>query len=141
MNLFRAENPRVVEYFQDHLIDEDDMDQEVMVEMIKGLIVADPSNTQVLVLAEEDNEEIVIRAFSVSFIPQGRRHLFIYQIWADDKLPSKWSEMFFARIRSFAEEKKMTQLRINSTRLVTDLMKAWGFVHHSTLMKFDLEEQ
>jgi hypothetical protein len=136
MQIVRVRNPEGVDEVKKHFLEESDWTPEHTAKQLKELLLADPEAC--CFLAAVEKEEIV--GFMISVAAPGQSHVFVLQAWAGPGFPVKDRDRMFIRTCTWAESLGRKGLRMETKRPEAAWERRWGFVHHSTIMSFDIPD-
>ena len=138
MHLFRAQNPEAVELFRDKIIEEDDCGRDEIADMIKTGMEQSPETTLCLVLLDDDK----VVAFVFGFIPERRKHLFIYQAWRDKFVDlSFWPKYIFSRLVAYCDSHELNEIRCETVRSSEAFYRKWKFEEYSKVLRFQIRKE
>lgn len=145
IKLIAGRNVRAVEYIKPLLLDSDDLPREEFFERLCSLLVVAPDRVFINILVDDKQEkgdtgEPEPVGFLIATASVNRHFGFVHQAWCSpDVLDQPLKDKLFFRTCLWASTLGLTELRMETWREPSGFERRWGFIKHSTTMKFLLD--
>ena len=132
MEIINATNPRVVDFLEPHLLEDEDYGgKEHLAEMLRYMLSEGGENLRIYV-AFEGSE---LRGYIIAFNAPQKLHVFLVQVWVNAKEPSL-ADRLFSRIVLWTDSLGKKEIRAETKRNPIVMERRWNFQPFSQIVSF-----